>query len=215
MSANIDDIFVRRFGFVEYLPVFEEMQAFSAERDEQVVDQLWIVQHHPVYTLGRNGKPEHVLNPGVIPLVQVDRGGQVTYHGPGQIVIYLMLDIRRKQLGVRQVVTAMENAIVSVLASININAYPKPEAPGVYVDQKKIASLGLRIKNGKSYHGLALNVDMDLSPFQGINPCGYEGLQVTQVKDESENTDFSRIEGLLVQALANELNYKKVKELVE
>lgn len=215
MGVDIDEIYIRRLGQRDYLPVFEKMQAFSASRDMDSADEFWVVQHNPVYTLGRNGQPGHVLNSGDIPVIQVDRGGQVTYHGPGQIVVYLMLDIRRKNLGVRQVVTAMESAIVNVLSELQVSAYPKPEAPGVYVADRKIASLGLRIKNGKSYHGLALNYDMDLAPFEGINPCGYEGLQVTQIRAEAENATLSKVEERLITALAKELNYKKIKEITD
>ena len=209
MSAN-KQVLVRRLGTTDYNPVFQNMQVFSETRDENTPDELWLVEHFPVYTLGRNGKQEHIINPGNIPVTQVDRGGQVTYHGPGQIIIYLLLDIRRAGLGVRQVVTAMESAIISVLAKLGIASSAKPKAPGVYVNDKKIASLGLRIKNGKSYHGLALNIEMDLSPFQGINPCGYEGLQVTQISDEVGSVSRSELEADLINALAKELNYTDI-----
>jgi len=214
VSAYLDAVLVRRFGLVSYQPIFEKMLEFSTARNDETPDEFWLLQHRPVYTLGRNSKAHHILNTGDIPVVQVDRGGQVTYHGPGQIIIYPLVDIRRKQLGVRQVVTAMESAIVNTLEQLGIQAYPKPKAPGVYVADKKIASLGLRIKNGKSYHGLALNVDMDLTPFQGINPCGYEGLEVTQVSNEVSKFSLCDIETALIQALASELNYKEVKELI-
>ncbi|MDX1811108.1 MAG: lipoyl(octanoyl) transferase LipB [Gammaproteobacteria bacterium] len=213
MSANIDRLDVRHLGLQEYSPIYAEMQVFNDARQEATTDQFWVVQHYPVYTLGKNGKPEHVINPGKIPVVQVDRGGQVTYHGPGQLVVYLMLDIKRKKLGVRQVVTAMESALIATLAQFEIEAYAKPEAPGVYVGNKKIASLGLRIRNGKSYHGLALNYDMDLAPFSGINPCGYEGLEVTQFINEARPANLDEIEKILIRNLAKELHYTEIRDI--
>ncbi len=181
------------------------MRAFSANRTDHTADEFWLVQHRPVYTLGRNGKKQHILNPGDIPIVEVDRGGQVTYHGPGQIVLYLLLDMHRNRFGVRQVVSAMEAAVVRLLEQYDIASRADPNAPGVYVAGKKIASLGLRISRGKSYHGLALNVDMDLQPFLGINPCGYEGLEVTQIKDFTADVTIPGTEERLLQALLEEL----------
>lgn len=174
---------VRHLGLAEYLPTLEAMRRFTAERDESSPDEIWLLQHPRVFTQGQAGKPEHLLAPGDIPVIQVERGGQVTYHGPGQLVAYLMLDLRRRKLGVRELVTAMENALVDVLASYGIQAAAKSDAPGVYVAGDKIASLGLRVRNGCSFHGLALNVDMDMAPFQRINPCGYAGLKMIQLKD--------------------------------
>lgn len=174
---------VRHLGLVEYLPTLEAMRNFTAERDESTPDEIWLLQHPRVFTQGQAGKPEHLLAPGDIPVIQVERGGQVTYHGPGQLVAYLMLDLRRKKLGVRELVTAMEQTLVDVLAVYGIEAAPKADAPGVYVAGDKIASLGLRVRNGCSFHGLALNVDMDMAPFQRINPCGYAGLRMVQLKD--------------------------------
>jgi lipoyl(octanoyl) transferase len=147
-------------------------------------DELWVLSHKPVFTLGQAGKPEHVLDPGPIPVLAVDRGGQVTYHGPGQLVVYLLLDVRRRRLGVRQLVDLIESSVIATLAGLSIVATSRPGAPGVYVDGAKIAALGLRIRNGRSYHGLSLNVDMDLAPFARINPCGFQGLAVTQVADQ-------------------------------
>lgn len=212
MSTNSHVIQVRRFGLVDYAPAYELMQQFSAQREAEAIDQLWLLEHSPVYTLGKAGKQQHILNPGTIPVIQVDRGGQVTYHGPGQIILYLLLDVRRKKLGVRQIVTAMENAIIKTLEACAINAYAKPEAPGVYVNQQKIASLGLRIKNGKSYHGLALNYEMDLGPFSGINPCGYEGLEVINLVDIVGGTSRSEVELLIISNLAHELGYQVINE---
>lgn len=175
-------LYVRRLGRQPYQPVFDAMKRFTDERDESSRDEFWLVDSEPVFTQGQAGKPEHLLMTGDIPVVQVDRGGQVTYHGPGQIVGYPMLDIKRVGIGVRELVTHIENAIIDTLATLNIDAAARSDAPGVYVSDAKIASLGLRIRRGKSYHGLALNVDMDLSPFMRINPCGYQGLQMTQIK---------------------------------
>lgn len=176
------DLIVRQLGLQPYAPIWEKMQAFTNQRDSETPDEIWLLQHQPVFTQGQAGKAEHLLSPGEIPVVQTDRGGQITYHGPGQLVVYLLLDLRRRKLGVRDVVTLMENAVIELLASIGIQASAKPDAPGVYVDGSKIASLGLRVRRGCSFHGLALNVDMDLEPFLRINPCGYAGMQMTQVK---------------------------------
>ena len=177
------ELVVRHLGLADYLPTLEAMRRFTAERDESTPDEIWLLQHPRVFTQGQAGKAEHLLAPGDIPVIQVERGGQVTYHGPGQLVAYLMLDLRRKKLGVRELVTAMEQALVDVLAGYGIEAAPKADAPGVYVAGDKIASLGLRVRNGCSFHGLALNVDMDMAPFQRINPCGYAGLKMVQFKD--------------------------------
>jgi lipoyl(octanoyl) transferase len=172
---------LRKLGLVEYPPTLEAMRQFTDTREANTPDELWLLQHPPVFTQGQAGKAEHVLAPGEIPVIQVDRGGQVTYHGPGQWVLYLLVDLRRHQLGVRNLVDLIEQSLVALMAEYSITAEAKPGAPGVYVAGEKIASLGLRVRRGCSYHGLALNVDMDLEPFQRINPCGYEGLQVTSM----------------------------------
>jgi lipoyl(octanoyl) transferase len=177
------NLLVRRLGRVEYEPTWQAMQSFTANRQPETPDELWIVEHPPVYTLGQAGKPEHVLQDIGIPIVKIDRGGQVTYHGPGQVVIYLLLDLSRLKIKVRELVTAIEQAVIDFLASHKVTAERHDGAPGVYVGEAKIAALGLKIKNGCSYHGLSLNVDMDLSPFAAINPCGYAGLKVIQTKD--------------------------------
>jgi lipoyl(octanoyl) transferase len=174
---------LRNLGQQDYLGVWQAMQQFTAERDSDTADQIWIVEHPPVYTLGLNGKREHLLNANEIEIVESDRGGQVTYHGPGQLVIYLLADLRRLSKGPRQMVTILENTVINTLRQYGITAQARAEAPGVYVDQRKIASLGLRIKHGCCYHGLSINNDMDLTPFADINPCGYPGLQVTQLAD--------------------------------
>lgn len=173
----------RQLGEVDYLPVFERMKAFTDSRDASTPDELWLLQHPRVFTQGQAGKAEHVLAPGDIPVVQVDRGGQVTYHGPGQWVVYLLVDLRRRNLGVRALVSLIEDAIVELLAEHAIRAAARADAPGVYVDGDKIASLGLRVRRGCTYHGLSLNVDMDLEPFARINPCGHQGLRVTSMAE--------------------------------
>ncbi|BBP81246.1 MULTISPECIES: lipoyl(octanoyl) transferase LipB [unclassified Pseudomonas] len=177
------ELIVRHLGLAEYLPTLEAMRRLTAERDDTTPDEIWLLQHPRVFTQGQAGKAEHLLAPGDIPVVQVDRGGQVTYHGPGQLVGYLMLDLRRLGLGVRELVTTMELSLVELLAGYGIEAAPRADAPGVYVAGDKIASLGLRVSRGCSFHGLALNVDMDMSPFQRINPCGYAGLKMVQLKE--------------------------------
>lgn len=199
---------VRHLGLVDYLPTLEAMRHLTAERDEQMPDEIWLLQHPRVFTQGQAGKPEHLLAPGDIPVVQVERGGQVTYHGPGQLVAYLMLDLRRLDLGVRELVSAMELSLVDVLAGYGIEAAPKAEAPGVYVKGDKIASLGLRVRRGCSFHGLALNVDMDMMPFQRINPCGYVGLKMVQMKDLLATPPiFDEVAQRLEQALRQRLGY--------
>jgi lipoyl(octanoyl) transferase len=204
----VAELVVRHLGLAEYLPTLEAMRSFTAERDEQTADEIWLLQHPRIFTQGQAGKAEHLLAPGDIPVVQVERGGQVTYHGPGQLVAYLMLNLRRQKLGVRELVTAMENALVDVLASYGVEAAPKADAPGVYVAGDKIASLGLRVRNGCSFHGLALNVDMDMSPFQRINPCGYAGLKMIQLKDLLEApTSLDEVGERLERALRERLGY--------
>lgn len=178
---------VRYLGVQEYVPVWQAMQDFTSHRDTSTPDELWLLEHPPVYTQGQAGKPEHVLNPGTIPIVQIDRGGQVTYHGPGQLIAYLLLDLKRNGLGVRELVRKLEQSVITLLAEYGLEAYGRVDAPGVYIQragqEAKIAALGLRIRNGCSYHGLSLNVNMALEPFSRINPCGYAGMQVTQLAD--------------------------------
>lgn len=174
---------VKYLGRVEYEPTFQAMQDFTTARTPGTPDELWIVEHPPVYTLGQAGKPEHILRDIGILVVKIDRGGQVTYHGPGQVVIYLLLDLQRLKIKVRELVIAIEQAVIDLLAEHGVTAERRAGAPGVYVGDAKIAALGLKIRNGCSYHGLSLNVDMDLSPFAAINPCGYAGLKVIQTRD--------------------------------
>jgi lipoyl(octanoyl) transferase len=172
---------IRWLGRVGYEPTWRAMQQFTDTRGAETPDEIWLLEHEPVFTLGMNADPSHVLAAGDIPVIQIDRGGQVTYHGPGQLVIYPLIDVRRSGLGVRSLVTALERAVIDYAASFGIRAECRANAPGVYVDGRKLASVGLRIRRGGSYHGLALNVDMDLAPFGRINPCGYAGLQMTQL----------------------------------
>ncbi len=174
---------VRHRGLVGYESTFAEMQAFNRSRDASTPDEIWILEHPPVYTLGLAGRRKHIHDSGVIPVVQVDRGGQVTYHGPGQLIIYPLLDLKRNGLGIRYYVHLLEQAVIDMLAGLSIDAARRARAPGVYTDRGKIAALGVRVRRGCCYHGLALNVAMDLSPFSGIDPCGYEGLDVTQISD--------------------------------
>ncbi|WP_211279497.1 lipoyl(octanoyl) transferase LipB [Cognaticolwellia mytili] len=176
-------LIIRQLNNSDYVDVWHAMQNFTDNRDENTADELWLVEHPPVFTQGQAGKDEHLLMPGDIPVVKVDRGGQVTYHGPGQQVIYFMINLRRRKMGVRELVTLVEDGIIASMADFGIIAKAKADAPGVYVDNKKVASLGLRIRKGCSFHGLALNVNMDLSPFLRINPCGYQGLEMVQTID--------------------------------
>ena len=203
---------VRRLGLVAYEPVWRKMQAFTDSRDENSGDELWLVQHPPVFTQGQAGKAEHVLAPGDIPVIQVDRGGQVTYHGPGQIVAYPLVDIQRKGITVREFVNRIEAAIIDVLAHCGVKGERIAGAPGIYVNGDKIASLGLRVRRGCSFHGLAFNIDMDLEPFQRINPCGYAGLQVTQLSALAP-VDFHEVEGRLIDGLVQQLGYSEVNEI--
>jgi len=182
-DSRCESLCLRGLGRREYQPVFAAMQAFTAARDAATPDELWWVEHPPVFTQGLAGKAEHLLAPGDIPVVQVDRGGQVTYHGPGQVVVYCLLDVRRLGLSVRGLVTVLERSVIDLLAAHGIAGRARPDAPGVYVGDAKVASLGLRLRQGRSYHGLSLNVAMDLEPFTRINPCGYPGLRVTQLRD--------------------------------
>ncbi len=192
---------VKHLGVVDYAPALEAMRAYTTERGADSEDQIWLLQHPPVYTLGQAGKPEHLLhNPTGIPLVHIDRGGQITYHGPGQLIAYLLIDLARRRLKVRELVQLMEQAIIDTLGHYGLAAERKSGAPGVYIDEAKIAALGLRVKNGCSYHGLAINVDVDLAPFSGINPCGYEGLKTIRMRDLGVSASVEQVgECLLAQ----------------
>ncbi len=207
--ANLN---IRSFGRANYEPVWQAMQEFTDSRDKdgvETADELWLVEHNPVFTQGQAGKAEHLLNTGDIPVVQVDRGGQVTYHGPGQLVAYPMFNLRRLGIGVRDLVSGIENVIVETLRQYGIESSPKPDAPGVYVEGDKIASLGLRVRRGCSFHGLALNIDMDLTPWERINPCGYPGLEMVQMQNflAEKTPSWSQVSEVLVKETIKEFNY--------
>lgn len=205
---------VRELGLVDYPVAWQAMQRFTNERQPDTVDEIWLLQHPRVFTQGQAGKAEHLLLPGDIPVIQADRGGQVTYHGPGQLVCYLMLDVRRLGFGVRELVSRIEQSLIDLLASYDVQALAKPDAPGVYVEGAKIASLGLRIRNGRSFHGLALNVDMDLEPFGRINPCGYAGMAMTQLADLVEGpVAFAEVGARLREQLVKHLDYSQQQTL--
>lgn len=187
------------------------MHEFTDQRTEETPDEVWLVEHNPVFTQGQAGKAEHLINTGDIPVVQSDRGGQVTYHGPGQIVAYFLINLRRKKLGVRDLVTTIENLVINTLKAYNIDSAARPDAPGVYVDGKKICSLGLRIRKGCSFHGLALNVNMDLTPFLRINPCGYAGMEMVQVSQFNGPSDVETVEKQLIEELVTLLDYERVE----
>ncbi len=203
----------RELGILPYEPTWHAMQRFTAERDAVTPDEVWLLEHERVFTQGQAGKAEHVLFPGDIPVVQVDRGGQVTYHGPGQLVAYLLLDVRRSGIGVRDLVSRIEQSLIGLLASYGVTAVSKPDAPGVYVDGAKIASLGLRIRNGRSFHGLALNVGMDLEPFRRINPCGYAGMAMTQLSQLAGPIALADVRERLRGELVERLGYAAQKTL--
>lgn len=204
--SDIKKLEIKQLGLQDYQSVWEAMQDFTQNRNEATADQLWIVEHPPVFTLGRNGKPEHILQDSDIPVIKVDRGGQITYHGPGQIVIYFLLDLHRRKLGIRRLVTLIEDCIVELLEQYNVIANSDPKAPGVYVEGKKVAALGLRVSKGRTTHGLSLNVDMDLKPFSYINPCGYAGLEVTQTKNLGIKVDMDVVATKLQLLLEDQLD---------
>jgi lipoyl(octanoyl) transferase len=192
---------VRELGRVEYVPTWRAMQAFTAERSADTPDELWLLEHPPVYTQGQAGRPEHLIAATDVPVVPIDRGGQITYHGPGQVVVYVLVDLRRRGYGIRELVSRMEQAVIEFLATQSVVAERRGGAPGVYVGGAKIAALGLRVRHGCTYHGLAFNVDMDLAPFAAINPCGYAGMRVTQCRDLGVDLTPPQAGQALVQAL--------------
>ena len=205
---------VRELGLQPYEPIWHAMQDFTNQRTADTADELWLVQHPSVFTQGQAGKPEHLLLPGDIPVVQVDRGGQVTYHGPGQLVAYPLVDVKRLGLGVRDLVSRIEQSLIDLLASYGVSAAARADAPGVYVDGAKIASLGLRIRHGRSFHGLALNVDMELQPFARINPCGYAGMAMTQLADQVAGPiAISEVSVRLREQLVKQLGYAQQQNL--
>lgn len=213
-SDTSPTLIVRQLGKQSYLPIWQAMQDFTNNRNADTQDEIWLVEHHGVFTQGQAGKEEHLLMPGDIPVVKVDRGGQVTYHGPGQQMMYVLLNLKRNKLGVRDLVTALERCVVNTLEEYAINAYPKADAPGVYVDDKKICSIGLRIRKGCSFHGLALNVNMDLSPFQRINPCGYAGLEMVDCAQLNGPKTLQEASKKITDHLSALLNIKQI-ELIE
>lgn len=203
-------LIIRKLPQTNYHESWERMKTFTAERDDNTADELWLLEHPPVFTQGVAGKAEHVLNPREIPVVQTDRGGQVTYHGPGQLMIYTLFDLHRLQLGARSFVCALENIIIDALANLNIEASGKREAPGIYVKNTKIASIGLRIRKGKTYHGIALNVENDLTPFQYINPCGFKGLEMTRIVDHVD-ANLPQIQEQLLPYFLKHFSYSNVE----
>ncbi len=208
------DLILRRLGTVPYESTWRAMTDFTDARDETTRDELWLLQHPPVFTLGHAGRMEHVLDPGDIPVVQADRGGQVTYHGPGQIIAYPLIDLRRLGTGIRGLVNGLEQVVIDVLAGYGIEGARREGAPGIYVDGQKIAALGLRVRRGCTFHGLAFNIDMDLTPFSRINPCGYEGLQVTQLSDQGESRTLDTVADDLVSLFAHHFSYTVASDAV-
>lgn len=205
--ANVyNGIIVRELGLREYRPVWEAMREFTAARTHSTPDEIWLVQHTPVFTLGLNAKPEHLCSPGAIPVIHTDRGGQVTYHGPGQLVCYVLLDLRRRSLGVRQLVNALEQSVIDVLSGCGVNGEARADAPGVYVRGAKIAAMGLRVRQGRCYHGLSLNVAMDLAPFARIHPCGYPDLCITDLQSLGVVADMSNLGSQLCTRIEAQLN---------
>jgi len=207
MKTDISTVIIRHLGKQDYIPCWQAMQTFTNQRQEDTPDEIWLLEHPPVFTQGQNGKPEHLLNPGDIPVIPIDRGGQITYHGPGQLVAYVLVDLKRKKLNIRQFVTMLEKTIIDLLAGYQIKAASQCKAPGVYVENKKICSIGLRVRRGCSYHGLALNVKMDLEPFTRINPCGFKELEMTQISALSPVKDMKEVETKLIHSFMQNLGY--------
>ncbi|CBJ82339.1 lipoyl(octanyl)-acyl carrier protein: protein transferase [Xenorhabdus bovienii str. Jollieti] len=205
-------VILRQLGIQPYEPVSDAMHQFTEQRTAETSDEIWLVQHEKVFTQGQAGKAEHVLTPGEIPVIQSDRGGQVTYHGPGQQIMYVLVDLKRAKIGVRQLVTAIENAVIETLAHFGVEAHARPDAPGVYVQNNKICSLGLRIRKGCSFHGLALNIAMDLQPFLRINPCGYAGMQMTQLSDLAAEVTVEDVQPVLVEKFCRILGFQLINE---
>jgi lipoyl(octanoyl) transferase len=200
-------VIIRYLGLQDYTATWQAMQQFTHARDENTLDEIWLLEHPPVFTQGQSGKPEHVLAPGDIPVIRSDRGGQVTYHGPGQLVAYTLVDLKRKKLSIRGTITRLEQAVIHLLAEYHLTAYAKCEAPGVYIDQKKICSIGLRVRRGCAFHGLALNVAMDLEPFSRINPCGFPSLEMTQLADYQNTVTLEAVGSKLIEYLMKSLGY--------
>jgi lipoyl(octanoyl) transferase len=207
VSVNVRDIIIRDLGLCDYQETWKNMRDFTESRNESTLDEIWLLQHPAVFTQGLAGKAEHVLNPHHIPVVQTDRGGQVTYHGPGQFILYALIDLSRKQLQARSLVTQLENTVITLLSELSITAYAKPHAPGVYVDDAKICSIGLRIRRGASYHGIALNVDMDLTPFSYINPCGHKNLMMTSIRTLQPHRTIEAIQAAITPLFLKNFGY--------
>ena len=214
MTLIQDKLIVRYLGVQPYQETWQAMSDFTEQRDQHSIDEIWLVEHTPVFTQGLAGKSEHLLMTTDIPVVKSDRGGQITHHAPGQLIAYLLINIRRKDFNVRSLVSIIEQAIIDLLAGFNVTAIAKPDAPGVYVDGKKIASLGLKIRKGCSFHGLALNVDMDLAPFLQINPCGYAGLEMTQCRDLGITSSVAELSPLLIEKLNQNLQYTQIESFI-
>ena len=210
MTVFASPVVVRYWGLCDYADIFQRMQTFNQTRQPDTADEIWLLQHHPVFTLGLNGKAEHVLDAGNIPLIKTDRGGQVTYHGPGQLIVYILFDVRRNVLGIRDIVTRLEHSVIHYLASENIVAVARKDAPGVYVQGQKIAALGLRVKSGSCYHGLSLNVNMDLTPFTRINPCGYAGMEVTSLQRLGLQTSVEQVASALLKNIQYQFGIEQV-----
>ena len=203
---------IRNLGIQKYVEVLEAMQRFTETRNDITHDEIWVMEHHPVYTQGLNGKAENIIDPGNIPVIQSDRGGQSTYHGPGQLMVYVLINVNRKKLGVRALVSALENSVIFTLGQYGITAYTNAKAPGVYVEGKKIASVGLRVRRGCSYHGLSFNVSMNLSPFEGIHTCGYPGLEVTQLSDLNGPENYLEVSVPVIYRLLHLLDYESIED---
>lgn len=208
--TTINKLKLNNLGIKPYLEVWETMRVFTDARTANTADELWIVEHPPVFTQGQAGKAEHIINPGDIPVVQSDRGGQVTYHGPGQLVVYLLIDLKRRHIGVRQLVTIIEESVIAMLTNLKIEAHARPDAPGIYIGVTKICSIGLRVRKGCSYHGLALNIAMDLSPFERINPCGFNQLTMSQLSDYAPVDTIDQAAALLVPHLIQRIEAQQV-----
>lgn len=211
--SKTSDVIVRHVGLQPYEPVFEAMKRFTGARTEETADELWFLEHEPIYTQGRAGKPEYIVSPGDIKVIDIDRGGQVTYHGPGQLTVYTLVDIKRLGIGVREFVNLIESALVATLARYNVKGIPRSDAPGVYVNGAKIGALGLRIKQGRSYHGLNFNIDMDMRPWSGINACGLGG-EVTQLRElvpEAKMPDINEVALVLLEELTDKLGAKDIQ----
>lgn len=201
---------VLQVGQQEYYATWQQIRNFTHQRDAQTIDQIWLLEHSPVYTQGQAGKPEHILDPGTIPIVQSDRGGQVTYHGPGQLIVYFLIDIQRKKLNIRQFINIIESAVIELLAGYNIQATTKANAPGVYVADAKICSLGLRLRHGRTYHGISLNVDMDLEPFTRINPCGFKNMPMVQISALGGPSSVKQVGEQLLTIFTRLIGYKGI-----